>query len=157
MLFRSIDSFVLSSDQPVLLGQFLASEHAPNTFVGSCEESELFPGLGFGQCSHTGDPCLDDSECGDALEPGDAAIGDPAVILSAPIEQLRDDYVFLAPNKYAQDYVSIYADMATSITLDGQSIDGLNWQTIALGWRQLTIEVQDGVHRMEGKIGRAHV
>lgn len=148
--FKAIDSFVLSADQPVLVGQFLASEHAPNTFVGTCEESDFFPGLGFGQCSHSGDPCTSDAECGDSLEPGDAAIGDPAFILSAPIEQLRADYVFLAPDKYAQDYVSIYADMATSITLDGNSIDGLGWENIAMGWRQLTIEVQDGVHRMEG-------
>jgi hypothetical protein len=40
--------------------------------------------------------------------------------------------------------------MSTSITLDGNSIDGLGWENISMGWRQLTIEVQDGVHRMEG-------
>jgi len=148
--FKAIDSFVLSADQPVLMGQFLASEHAPNSFVGTCGESQLFPGLGFGECTHTGDPCLTDAECGDSLEPGDAGIGDPAFVLSVPIEQLRDDYVFLAPDKYANDYVSVYAEQGTSITMDGQSIDGQPWHNITGTWRQVTILVPDGVHRMEG-------
>jgi hypothetical protein len=44
----------------------------------------------------------------------------------------------------------VYAEMDTSITLDGQSLDGQSWQTISGNWRQLTVLVQDGVHRMEG-------
>jgi hypothetical protein len=145
--FKAIDSFVLSANQPVLVGQFLASEHAPDPYVGTCGAG-IFPG--FGACTHNSEPCFSDSDCSDTLEIGDAGVGDPAFILSVPIEQLRDDYVFLAPNKYASDYLSIYAQTDTSITLDGQSIDGQDWKAISGDWRQLTLLVQDGVHRMAG-------
>ena len=42
------------------------------------------------------------------------------------------------------------SDDVPAVIYDARTANGLNWQTIALGWRQLTIEVQDGVHRMEG-------
>ncbi len=50
----------------------------------------------------------------DAPVPGkqpeqDAGIGDPAFILLVPNEQFRDSYVFLAPDKYELDYVTIIA------------------------------------------------
>lgn len=46
---------------------------------------------------------------GPGAQQGDAGTGDPAFLLAIPIEQWRSDYVFLTPNKYAENYVSIAA------------------------------------------------
>ena len=40
----------------------------------------------------------------DRLEP-EMGTGDPAFILAVPVEQFRNDFVFLAPDKYAFDRV----------------------------------------------------
>ena len=51
--------------------------------------------------------------------PGD----DPAIIAVPPIEQYRQDYVFLTPDKYAFDFVVITAFRDTQVELDGRRID----------------------------------
>lgn len=45
--------------------------------------------------------------------------GDPSFIIVPPIEQYRSDYVFLTPDKYAFDFVTIVADATTQVRLDG--------------------------------------
>jgi hypothetical protein len=49
--------------------------------------------------------------------------GDPAVLAVPPAEQWRQDYVFLTPDKYAFDFVTIVADRGTRIRLDGEPLD----------------------------------
>ena len=45
--------------------------------------------------------------------------GDPSFIMIPPIRQWRQDYVFLTPNKYAFDFVTIVARPNTTVILDG--------------------------------------
>jgi hypothetical protein len=45
--------------------------------------------------------------------------GDPSLILVPPIEQYRRDYIFLTPDKYAFDFISIMAEADTKIQFDG--------------------------------------
>jgi hypothetical protein len=100
-----------------MVGQFLVSEHAPNPNTR------------------------------DRLEPGDAGTGDPAFILSVPVEQFRPDFVFLAPDKYAFDYVSVTAPVESQVFFDDVPIiDG--WEPIGDGteWRVLRFQIGDGVH-----------
>ncbi|MEC9071892.1 MAG: hypothetical protein VX938_05905, partial [Myxococcota bacterium] len=93
--FPAVDSFVLTADKPVMLGQFLASEFAPGVSAGICNNSN---GL-FGSCTNLpGEICLTNQDCVADAEPGDAGIGDPAFVLAVPVEQLRDEYVFLVPD-----------------------------------------------------------
>ena len=144
--FPSVDSFVLSSNKPVMLGQFLASEFAPNVSAGLCVNGDFF-----GNCDNLpGKICFTDQECVADAEPGDAGIGDPAFILAVPTEQLRTNYVFLVPNKYADDHLSIYAPLSATVSLDGQSLAGEIWKPISDGWRVLHKPVEDGVHTLEG-------
>jgi hypothetical protein len=49
--------------------------------------------------------------------------GDPSLLIEPPIEQFRADYVFLTPDKYAFDFLSIVAPPHASIVLDGQVLD----------------------------------
>jgi len=44
--------------------------------------------------------------------------GDPSLLIVPPIEQGRPDYVFLTPDKYAFDYVSIVAPASQGVLLD---------------------------------------
>jgi hypothetical protein len=45
--------------------------------------------------------------------------GDPSLILLPPIEQWRERYLFLVPNKYAYDFLLIAAPSGTGILYDG--------------------------------------
>ena len=64
-------------------------------------------------------------------EPGDAATGDPAFILAVPVEQFRPDFVFLAPDKYAFDYVTITAPIGAEVFFDDLPVESFaDWEPI---------------------------
>jgi hypothetical protein len=90
--FESKDNFEIIAKKPIMVGQFLASEQAPDPNVNGVPQ------------------------------PGDAGIGDPAFILLVPVEQFRKDYVFLAPNKYELDYVTIIAPDGAKVWFDCNEI-----------------------------------
>jgi hypothetical protein len=48
--------------------------------------------------------------------------GDPDIFPVPPIEQYRKDYIFLTPDKYAFDFVTIMASANTDILLDGEPL-----------------------------------
>lgn len=85
-----------------------------------------------------------------------AGTGDPAFMLTAPTRQLRDSYVFLAPNKYAHDYVSI-AVRNTAARLDGKLLTAVAQDKPGLvlvspipgtDWTAYRIPIEDGVHTL---------
>jgi hypothetical protein len=116
------EDFLLSANNPVLVGQFLAAEHAP----------------------------------GPDRQPGDAGIGDPAFILVAPTRQLRTSYVFLAPNEYEDDFVTIAAVAGTQVRLDGVEVTGMEPGASQLqindisgtAWRAMRVRINDGFHAL---------
>lgn len=114
--FESGEDFVVYATHPLMLGQFLAAQDAPN------------PGK----------------------QDGDAGIGDPAFMLLAPERQWRDSYVFLAPNKYAQDFVSIAYRAGTDVRLDSQLLDTISNATIedvsGSVYRAARVPIGDGFH-----------
>ncbi len=118
--FGSREHFEILSDKPILVGQFLASEQAPN------------PNLR------------------DKIEPGDAGTGDPAFILAVPVEQFRKDFVFLAPDKYAFDYVNIIAPATATIVFDEARFPDV-WEPIGDGreWKTARWAISDGTHFIE--------
>jgi hypothetical protein len=48
--------------------------------------------------------------------------GDPSLLIVPPLEQYRDSYVFLTPDKYNFDFVRIVANTTTSVALDGRLV-----------------------------------
>ena len=117
--FGSKDDFEILSDKPIMVGQFLASEHAPNPNLRNY------------------------------LEPGDAATGDPAFILAVPVEQFRENFVFLAPDKYAYDYVTIVAPVGTTIYFDDLPIESFSdWVFLSEPpvWQIMRFQIADGAH-----------
>ena len=50
--------------------------------------------------------------------------GDPSLTFVPPVEQWRNDYILLTPDKYAFDFLVITAPFGASVYLDGLPIDG---------------------------------
>jgi hypothetical protein len=50
--------------------------------------------------------------------------GDPSLLIVPPLEQARPDYVFLTPDKYAFDYISVVAPVGSGVLLDGKKLLG---------------------------------
>jgi hypothetical protein len=65
-------------------------------------------------------PSQEDSNVPNSL-PG----GDPSLIIVPPIEQFRDNYVFLTPDKYNFDFVRIIATPGTGVALDGRLVSDI--------------------------------
>ncbi|WP_437819268.1 IgGFc-binding protein [Sorangium sp. So ce1078] len=61
--------------------------------------------------------------------------GDPSLVILPPIEQFRSDYVFLTPDKYAFDFISVIAPPSAVVRLDG----------VALGPEECEIAPADGL------------
>lgn len=67
--------------------------------------------------------------------------GDPSFILLAPIEQWRERYLFLVPNKYAFDFLLIAAPTTSEILYDGLPLaDVLSCEYELVG----TVETESG-------------
>jgi len=49
--------------------------------------------------------------------------GDPSMLVVPPREQFRADYVFLTPDKYAFDFVTVVAPLQAVVTLDDVVLD----------------------------------
>lgn len=50
--------------------------------------------------------------------------GDPSLTFVAPVEQWRNEYVLLTPDKYAFDFLVVTAPFGAQVFLDGQPVDG---------------------------------
>jgi len=94
--------------------------------------------------------------------------GDPSFLFVPPIEQWRNDYVFLTPDKYAFDYVVVTAPADAAVFLDGLRIDAKVCETVPFAsyraYRcQLSFPIidadgartgrqNDGVHRVQADV-----
>ncbi|MBM4371900.1 MAG: IgGFc-binding protein [Deltaproteobacteria bacterium] len=94
--------------------------------VGHYLQGSNYPGFGVG-CPDKG-----------------TGIGDPAFTLVVPVEQFLDEYTFLTPPHYVEDYVNITFKPGTQVMLDGAPVMG---NMANLGeWAVIQMKVGDGVH-----------
>ena len=114
--FESTAHFEIVAMKPVMVGQFLAAEDAPEPNVNGVSQ------------------------------PGDAGTGDPAFLLAVPVEQYRKDYVVLAPNKYEFDYVNITAPVGTKVSFDGDEIPQEDFEPVSSAYRVHRRLIADGEH-----------
>ncbi|MCA9580498.1 MAG: IgGFc-binding protein, partial [Myxococcales bacterium] len=59
--------------------------------------------------------------------------GDPSFILLPPVEQYRSDYLFLTPDKYAFDFITITAPAKATVLLDGEDVTSLRAGVVTSG------------------------
>jgi len=129
--FESDADFVIGANHPIMVGQFIPAQDAPDPNL-----------IGVPQA-------------------GDAGIGDPAFILLVPTLQFRKNYVFVAPNKYELDYVTIVAPADALVWLDCSfvvpeeiqenctPVDAFEFQPFGDGqFAAAKFAVGDGVHRI---------
>jgi len=78
----------------------------------------------------------------------DGELGDPALAFSVPIEQYREDYTFLVPDEYAQQYASIVARVGQAVSLNGQDI-AANMEPFGADFVSGRVPLQAGRHVLE--------
>ena len=159
---QSDQNFLIEANNPVLVGQVLSSSYEINgscstgcqngsvCYDNTCIMNMTCSGAGQGTCPN-GHACVTvDDLFGSttSCEP----IGDPALILAVPVQQFRDEYIFLAPNNYMQDYLNVIAPVGSQVTLDGAqnitltAIPGACSGDTGVCWASATLSLTDGVH-----------
>jgi len=152
--FSTKESIEIHSNKPVMVGQFLAGEHAPGSNASQCfypgtddsycQAYPLVPCDGHNDCTLF---CSNKEECEALGMSQDAGIGDPSFILLIPTSRFRKDYVFLIPDKYERDYVSIALPVGADLVVDGDAVSGAQFEMIGTGeYRVARSQMSDGVH-----------
>ena len=79
--------------------------------------------------------------------------GDPAMIALPAAAQFQETYIFLAPNGYAQQYVTIIAPDSAAVMLDGNDVSAGNWTTVGtldgVNYRSIRLPVNAGSHLID--------
>jgi hypothetical protein len=158
--FKTDQDVVIEANHPIMVAQTLPSSFEgpgpPNcTSTSQCASGH---DCSAGACQPSISICFDASDCpqgyncvsgglfGMSCEP----IGDPALILSVPVEQFREQYVFLTPTNYLDDYINIVAQSGTQVTLDNTVIGASYFSSIGDGTYQVArLKVGDGVHSLD--------
>ncbi len=82
---------------------------------------------------------------------GTTGIGDPAMTLVVPVQQYMQEYVFLIPSTYQQDYLNVIKKKGSTVLLDGNQV---NQPFTAVGidgaWLVAQVPVADGTHKITG-------
>ena len=74
--------------------------------------------------------------------------GDPSFVLLPPVEQFKDHYVFLTPDDFVRDGLTLIANGEAMVDLDSERLDPV-WTSVAdTGWRIAHIEIEDGAHEI---------
>jgi len=77
------------------------------------------------------------------------ATGDPAMLVVIPEEQFIDDYIFLTPANYVQDYITVVATTGTTVILDGEEVEDSLWVDFPSGdAMRARVPVNAGVHHL---------
>ncbi|MBN1947056.1 MAG: IgGFc-binding protein [Bradymonadales bacterium] len=126
--FKSTGDFLVTSEKPILLGQFMASENMTS------------PSGPFGQSP----------TC--PLDVGGSCWGDPSLVLVPPIEQLRSDYIYLVPNTYRYNFLNIAYPEGATVTIDGLDLVLDSCQPVgdpdSSDWCAVTRTAQPGYHTL---------
>jgi hypothetical protein len=73
--------------------------------------------------------------------------GDPSMALGVPVEQYRDSYIFLAPDSFAHNYLTVIHDDDDQPLLDGAPISG-DTADVGSGFVRTNFEIEGGIHRI---------
>jgi len=84
-----------------------------------------------------------------ASQDAGAGTGDPAMMLIAPNEQMRNDYIFLVAPNYDYDRLTIVSQANNQITLDGTVMDSNTFVPIpGTPWLRQYVDTNDGAHTL---------
>lgn len=146
--FSTTEDFVVVATGPVLVTSYFVSSYItapeinPTTGAGvrmcfSNPECEGLPYAAICMMGILGGSCV--------------PIGDPSMTVIPPVEQFRDDYIFLAPLDYAYDAITVIGPMGSSVSLDGAPITEPFVRIGQIGdvdYGVVRVLVTDGTHRL---------
>ncbi len=70
-------------------------------------------------------------------------------MLGVPVEQYREDYVILSPDKYEYDFVNIVTPTGSQIMFDETPLPRIDFEAIGEGeFSVLRLQIDDGVHHL---------
>ena len=79
--------------------------------------------------------------------------GDPSLTTFTPVEQYRNDYIFLAPSGWDQSWVVISVEAGTTVTADGAAPNGCvvepSGSVGGTTYESQRCKLQPGAHRIE--------
>jgi hypothetical protein len=73
--------------------------------------------------------------------------GDPAMALETPMEQYRSEYIFLSPDTYVHNYLTVIHEDGDTPELDGAPIAG-DTVDIAVDHVRTNLEIPAGIHQI---------
>ncbi len=83
--------------------------------------------------------------CGEDLE----AIGDPAELVVVPVEQFVEGYIFLTPENYLEDWLTVVAPPGTEVALDDEPLPSSAWVELGSGaFSRARVQVEPGAHQL---------
>jgi len=81
--------------------------------------------------------------------------GDPAMISLPASAQYQEDYVFLVPDGYASNYVTVIRQQGASVERDGISVDAAGWAPLGVlggvGYEYVHLGVETGSHSISSE------
>ncbi len=134
--FNTRNDFTIAAEKPIMVGHFLAGQDATGLeFANDCNYDS--------DCAEGYTCCY---ECGYVCTP---EAGDPAMMLLAPNEQFRKEYIFLVPPNYKYDNATIIAPLDTQITLDDvMTLDSNTFTAVSGEYRRHRMSLADGPHHL---------
>lgn len=79
--------------------------------------------------------------------------GDPAMISVPAVAQFQSTYIFLVPDGYASNFVTVIRQQGTSVSRDGVSVDAANWRPLGtldgVDYEYAALSVPTGSHLIE--------
>ena len=76
-------------------------------------------------------------------------IGDPAFLLAVAVAQWRSCHVFVTPDTFDFDYVSIAAPLAAQVKLDGKLLAASAWKQVGKAYKWTRQPVASGLHTVD--------
>ena len=144
--FHTDKDFVLNADKPVMLAQYMASSFSTITSANATCTSDAF-------CkSQYGFLALCEGGAAKTCSP----IGDPSMLLDVATSQYLDEYIFLVPDKYALNYVTIIAPAGADVKLDGSSLGAAAFAAVPQSsWQVARLAIGAGTHSLtaDKKVG----
>ena len=77
--------------------------------------------------------------------------GDPSMVLAVPVEQYRDEYSLLTPDRYNEDYVTVIRPVGSLVQLDTTELPATDFHVFGTGEYEYSwVEWEPGPHNLVG-------
>ncbi len=128
--------FVVKANKPISVGHYMLGQGAVSLPLDKSVYNESFQ-----------------TPKGCAMSGSYTSMGDPAISVSVPFEQYRKQYIFLTPDTYRYDFVTVMVPSkkeTPQVMIDGKPIPVPLKKIGSTDFRYARFRVSDGPHTMSG-------